>query len=89
MTSTDPQPLSCPEMVEVLTAYFDGALGEADRVSFEAHLGLCPGCRTYLDQFRETVAATGSLREDDVPPAVMEDLRRAFEHWRAGRSADL
>lgn len=82
MTPTAPQPLSCPEMVELLTAYLDGALDEPDRVSFDAHLGLCRGCRTYLEQFRETVACAGSLREDDVPPAVMAELLDSFRGWR-------
>lgn len=85
MTATDPQPLSCPEMVELLTAYLEGALDGTDRVSFDAHLDLCRGCRTYLDQFRETVRSTGGLREDDVPAAVMDDLLRTFRDWRAGR----
>ena len=86
MTPIDPQPLSCPEMVDLLTAYLEGALDEADQVSFDAHLGLCRGCRTYLDQFRETVTATGSLREDDVPPAVMTELLQSFRDWRVGRT---
>lgn len=87
MTAPAPQPLSCPEMVELLTAYLDGALDEPDRVSFAAHLELCRGCRTYLDQFREAVATTGSLREDDVPPAIMDDLLHTFADWRASRSS--
>lgn len=79
-----PQPLSCPEMVELLTAYLDGALGEPERVSFDAHLGLCPGCVTYLDQFRETIRSTGTLGESDVPPTVMAELLDTFRDWRAG-----
>ncbi len=86
MTPTDPQPLSCPEMVELLTAYLDGALDDPDRVSFDAHLGLCPGCVTYLEQFRETVRASGALAEADVPPAVMDELLDTFRDWRTGRS---
>lgn len=84
----DPQPLSCPEMVELLTAYLDGAMDEHDQLSFDVHLGLCGGCRTYLDQFRETVRTTGTLAENDVPPPVMEALLTAFRDWRAGHSTD-
>lgn len=79
----DPRPLSCPEMLELLTAYLDGALAVQDEVSFDAHLGLCRGCRTYLDQFRETVRATGTLAECDVPAPVMDDLLAAFSDWRS------
>lgn len=70
MTSpdTDPRPLSCDEMVELVTAYLEGALGPDDTVSFEAHLGLCPGCRIYLDQFRETIRSASTLAESEVPP---------------------
>lgn len=80
-----PSPLSCPEMVELLTAYLEGALDERERASFDAHLGLCAGCVTYVDQFRETVRATGSLAESDVPPAVMAELLDTFRDWGAER----
>lgn len=77
-----PRPLSCPEMLELLTEYLDGALDEEGRESVHAHLELCPGCVTYLDQFRETIRATGRLAEDEVPPHVMAALLDAFEEWR-------
>ena len=88
MTSSDPtpRPMSCPEMVELLTTYLDGALDDADRAAFDAHLGLCPGCVRYLDQYRETIAATGTLAESDVDPGVLAALLRAFRDWRASRS---
>ncbi len=87
MTSpdTDPRPLSCDEMVELVTAYLEGALGPDDTVSFEAHLGLCPGCRIYLDQFRETIRSASTLAASEVPPAVMADLLACFRGWRGRR----
>ena len=90
MTSPDPDagPLSCPEMVELLTAYLDGALSAGDATRFEVHLDLCPGCLTYVDQFRETVEITGRLGEEQVPHGVMDQLLHAFRDWRAQR-ADL
>lgn len=90
MTSPDPAagPLSCPEMVELLTAYLDGALSAADAARFDAHLGLCPGCVTYVDQFRETLDATGTLGDEHVPQGVMAQLLHAFRDWR-GHRVDL
>jgi anti-sigma factor RsiW len=86
MAEPAPAPMSCPEMVELLTDYLDGGLSEDDRGSFEAHLELCPGCVVYLDQFRETIAATGALREDDVAPEVMDELLAGFRDWKATRA---
>lgn len=87
MTSPTPTPqlLSCPEMVELLTAYLESALSTADAARFDAHLELCPGCITYVDQFRETVEATGALGEEQVPHAAMAQLLHAFRDWRAPR----
>lgn len=88
MTSRDDDagPLSCPEMVELLTAYLEGALTPADEARFDTHLGLCAGCVTYVEQFRETVDATGTLAEEQVPQGVMAQLLLAFRGWRAQRS---
>lgn len=79
------RPLSCPEMVELLTAYLDGALSARDAETFDVHLALCPGCVTYLEQFRETIDAAGTLREDDVDEATMSELLGAFRGWFASR----
>lgn len=83
--SAGARPLSCPEMVELLTAYLDGALSSRDAETFEVHLALCPGCVTYFGQFRETIAAAGTLREDDVDEATMSELLVAFRDWQASR----
>lgn len=77
-----PSPLSCPEMVELVSDYLEGLLAPDVVESFEHHLTVCPGCRTYVAQLRETVAATRRLREDDVDPVAMEELLEAFRDWR-------
>jgi len=79
-----PDPLSCPEMVELVSDYLEGVLPPEASSSFELHLTLCAGCVTYLDQLRETVAATGRLREDQVDPDRMAALLAAFRDWRDG-----
>jgi anti-sigma factor RsiW len=78
-----PQPLACQELVELVTAYFEGALSRRDRRRFEAHIGACDGCSAYVEQMRVTIQLTGILREEDVSPAARDELLHAFRDWRA------
>ena len=82
-TSTE---LSCGELVQLITEYLEGTLEALDRMRFEAHLALCPGCETYLEQMRLTVRLLGSLREEDVPAPARGRFLRAFRRFtRRGR----
>jgi predicted anti-sigma-YlaC factor YlaD len=74
--------LTCQELVELVTEYLEGALTEVVRARFELHLGVCPGCLDYLNQMRDTIRATGTLREDSLDPAVRNALVEAFRTWR-------
>jgi len=58
--------MPCQELVELVTAYLDGALSPADRERFEAHWGTCPGCRTYLAQMQLVVGSLGQLGRREV-----------------------
>lgn len=81
---SEPAPLTCRELVDLVTDYLEGALPPEDRARFEAHLAGCNGCSNYLRQMRETVRLTGMLREDQIPEAQKERLLSAFRSWRAG-----
>jgi predicted anti-sigma-YlaC factor YlaD len=74
--------LSCQELVELVTAYFDGALGDEDRARFDEHLAICHDCRVYLDQLGHTMRAVGTLSEETADPVAVERLRRAFRAFR-------
>jgi anti-sigma factor RsiW len=78
------QGLTCQELVELVTDYLEGALSRRDRARFEAHIAACGNCREYLAQFEQTIALTGTLREDDVEPAVRDELLAQFAEWRNG-----
>jgi hypothetical protein len=75
--STD---MRCRELVELVTAYLDGALSPADRERGEAHWRTCPGCRTYLTQMQLVVGALGQLgrREAGVNAAERDRLLELF-----------
>jgi anti-sigma factor RsiW len=78
--------MACQELVELVTAYFDGSLSRSDRRRFEAHIRGCEHCTAYLAQMRVMIEATGRLTEEDIEPAAREELLDAFRDWREGRS---
>jgi anti-sigma factor RsiW len=77
-----PADLACQQVVELITEYLEGTLSRADRRRFETHLRHCPNCTNYLAQMRATIAATGSLREEDLDPEVLEEFTHRFRDWR-------
>jgi anti-sigma factor RsiW len=76
--------LSCAQIVELVTAYLEGALEADDRERFEEHLVFCDGCDHYLEQMRLTIEVTGRIEPGEVPPELEERLLEAFRGWRAG-----
>jgi anti-sigma factor RsiW len=73
--------LSCQELVELVTAYFDGALSRRDSRRFERHLRACEHCPTYVEQMRLVIEAGGRLTPDDIDPRAREALIDAFRGW--------
>jgi anti-sigma factor RsiW len=85
--ATPTQELSCKELVELLTEYLEGTLPPADRLRFDEHLAICPGCRVYLDQMRTTLQALGQLHEQSIPSHTKEELLRVFRGWKSQGTA--
>jgi anti-sigma factor RsiW len=79
------KPLACQGLVEIVTAYFDGAMSRRDRKRFEAHISGCDNCTTYVEQMRETIEATGSITEETIDPAARDELLAVFRDWKAAR----
>jgi anti-sigma factor RsiW len=75
--------MTCQELVELVTDYLEGALPPEDVARFDAHLAACPGCETYLEQMRGTIAIT-SAGGDVVEPAAVSPLLDAFRDWHLG-----
>jgi anti-sigma factor RsiW len=74
--------LTCRELIELITEYFEGALSPPDRSRFEEHVMSCPPCRAYLEQMQQTVRLLGSITEDTVSPVAEEALIEAFRGWK-------
>ena len=74
--------LTCRKLVELVTAYLEGALLPEDRARFEEHLKRCDGCGAYLDQMQKTISLAGRLQERDIEPMARDKLLAVFRDWR-------
>ena len=81
MIVTDLPEMPCRELVELVTLYLEDRLSPMDRARFEAHLAECEACRTYLEQFRQTIRVLGRLPEASLSREAREALLTAFRGW--------
>jgi anti-sigma factor RsiW len=79
--ATTREDITCKELVELVTAYLEDALPEADRTAFAEHLEICGGCAAYVEQIRMTIAAAGSITEQTIAPAARTELMETFRNW--------
>ena len=89
-TRTPGTTITCQEVVELVTDYLEGELDDATRAEMEAHLALCPGCHTYLEQMRQTIDEVGHVPVDSLSEQAQDDLMAAFRtfHPRPDSGAD-
>lgn len=71
--------MPCRELVEMVTDYLERRLSPADHARFELHLDACEVCRTYLDQFRQTIRVLGRLPEESLSTEARKALLAAFQ----------
>jgi anti-sigma factor RsiW len=73
--------MPCRELVELITDYLEDRLSPVDRRRFEAHLATCDACRTYMEQFRQTIRVLGRLPEESLSSEARNALLAAFRDW--------
>ena len=81
---TNERDITCQELTEVLTDYLEGVMSPEDVARFEAHLAVCDGCVTYVEQMRKTIGTVHALRPAEVEATVPDDLLAAFRAWKRG-----
>jgi anti-sigma factor RsiW len=77
--------LTCRELVELVTDYFEAALSPGDYIRFEVHLAGCAACRDHVEQMRQTIQIIGMLSEDMIPAHVQSELLELFRGWKQHR----
>ena len=71
----------CRDLLELITSYLEGALAADVQAAVEEHLSGCDGCTTVLEDFRTTIALTGTLTEEQITDAQRDTLLAAFRGW--------
>jgi anti-sigma factor RsiW len=77
-------PISCRELVDLVTDYLEDALPARERARFEDHLADCEHCTEYLAQMRTTIAVLGRLPSESLPDVARDRLLAAFRDWKQG-----
>lgn len=76
-----PSRLVCRQAVESASDYLEGSLSRRDRKRLERHLAACDACTAYVEQIRQTIAASGVVAPDDLAPEVLETLTDLFHRY--------
>ena len=79
---SQPEDISCREIVQIVNDYLEGVLPVGEREAVELHLNLCDGCTDYLQQLRLSIALTGEVPADALPPELEEALCFAFRSFQ-------
>ncbi len=74
--------LTCRDIVQLMTEYLEGTMPTEERLRFERHVAICPACRGFLAQMRETLRLSGDVTEESISPEVRAELLAAFRDWK-------
>jgi anti-sigma factor RsiW len=81
---SSPRTITCQQLTEVITDYLEGVMPLEERAAFEAHLAICDGCVTYLEQMRQIIQTARELHPAEVEATAPDDLLEAFRAWQRG-----
>ncbi len=84
-------PMSCDEIQESLSLYFDDTLTADARATCDRHLDVCPVCRAHLSEVRSITRSLGLLASPSVPADLISSvnaivLEEAYAQRRRAQS---
>lgn len=82
LPSSDAAGVVCPDAVEMLSRKIEGELTTADCAAMEKHVEGCPRCKGACTALTRALGTCTRLAKDEaVPEALQEDVRRAMKRW--------
>jgi anti-sigma factor RsiW len=76
------------EMLERVVAYYDGELGSAEKVEFEAHLATCKDCQYALSLAQKALPVAEDMLAFKPKHTIDEQVARFEELWAKKRKAE-
>ncbi len=74
---TTQRPLSaktCKQITDLMVHYLTDKLRPKVKQDFQKHLAICPDCVAFVNTYKTTVKATATLRSDEIPPKVRDNV---------------
>ena len=71
--------MSCKEVLESLSAYFDEDLKQEVAVEMHRHIGMCSDCRAEFDTLTMTIKLYRHLDVPQMPPSCHDRLVKVLE----------
>jgi predicted anti-sigma-YlaC factor YlaD len=72
----------CPDYINDLNDYLDGAIDPVLCQEIEAHIGQCQNCRIMVDTMRQTVKLCREGKTEELPSALAGKLNNLLrERW--------
>lgn len=86
--TVDVDEMVCAELVERVTEYLEGALGEQDLLRLNQHLAVCDSCESYVAQVKAAIRISGDLPGEELAPDAEAGLLEIYRSWAAERDRD-
>ena len=65
---------TCKQMTDLILDYLSDKLSPAVKRDFQQHLKICPDCVNFLSTYKKTVSASRSIRSEEIPPLVKNNI---------------
>ncbi len=72
--------ITCKDLAEKLLLFRDGDLCEAETEFLRQHLRYCPHCMDLLKSYDEVVDVLHRLQPVEVPPDLLERLKKRMQN---------
>ncbi len=69
----------CPDYINDLNDYLDGAIDPSLCQEIEAHIGTCKNCRIMVDTMKQTVKLCREGTQEELPPALSSKLNNLLK----------
>ena len=65
---------TCKQMTDLIFDYLNDKLSPTVKRDFQQHLKICPDCVNFLNTYKKTVSASRSIRSEEIPPLVKNNI---------------